>query len=103
MHKPISSCLDIFLFSNNLFCCSLKIYSKDKFNLEIRVKKVIGDFERLYNIINSKYSKIQLPEFPSKITVLLKDEELIIYFENLLNRIIKAAQEHDEMKIIYLN
>ena len=90
------------IFSNNLFCCSLKIYSKDKFNLEIRVKKVIGDFERLYNIINSKYSKIQLPEFPSKITVLLKDEELIIYFENLLNRIIKAAQEHDEMKIIYL-
>ena len=27
------------IFSNNLYICSLKIYSKDKFNLEIRVQK----------------------------------------------------------------
>ena len=26
-------------FSNNLFLCSLKIYSKEKFNVEIKVKK----------------------------------------------------------------
>lgn len=98
------SCSDVIsrLFSNNLFCCSLRIYSKDRFNVEIKVKKVIGDFERLYDIINSKYSKIKLPEFPSKFTLLLKDEELLIYFEDLLNRIINAAKDHDEMKIIYL-
>ena len=34
-------------FSNNLYVCSLKIYSKDKFNVEIKVKKKVSDFERI--------------------------------------------------------
>ena len=89
------------LFSNNLYICSLKIYSKDKFNMEIRVQKKFGDFERLYKLINSKYSKMNFQQFPT-FSFLTKEEELVNYFDNLLNTIIRTAKDHDEMKIIFL-
>ena len=87
-------------FSNNLFLCSLKIYSKEKFNVEIKVKKKLGDFERLYKLINSKYSKMNLQPFPN--FLFTKDEEYMNYFDNLLNDILKFAKENEEMKIIFL-
>ena len=90
------------IFSNNLYICSLKIYSKDKFNLEIRVQKKIGDFEKLYKLINSKYSKLNyFQHFPS-FSFLTKDEEYVNYFDNFLNTIIRTAKGHEEMKIIFL-
>ena len=89
------------LFSNNLYICSLKIYSKDKFNMEIRVQKKLGDFERLYKLINSKYSKMNFQQFPT-FSFLTKEEELVNYFDNLLNTIIRTAKDHEEMKIIFL-
>ena len=89
------------LFSNNLYICSLKIYSKDKFNMEIRVQKKFGDFERLYKLINSKYSKMNFQQFPT-FSFLTKEEELVNYFDNLLNTIIRTAKDHEEMKIIFL-
>ena len=88
-------------FSNNLYICSLKIYSKDKFNMEIRVQKKLGDFERLYKLINSKYSKMNFQQFPT-FSFLTKEEELVNYFDNLLNTIIRTAKDHEEMKIIFL-
>ena len=87
-------------FSNNLFSCSLKIYSKEKFNVEIKVKKKLADFERLYKLINSKYSKMNLQPFPN--FLFTKDEEYMNYFDNLLNNIIRIAKENEEMKIIFL-
>ena len=87
-------------FSTNLYLCSLKIYSKDKFNVEIKVKKKVADFERLYKLINSKYSKMNLQPFPT--FLFTKTEEYVNYFDNLLNDIIKMAKENEEMKIIYL-
>ena len=87
-------------FSNNLYVCSLKIYSKDKFNVEIKVKKKVSDFERLYKLINSKYSKMNLQPFPT--ILFTKIDEYVNYFDNLLNDIIKMAKENEEMKIIYL-
>ena len=88
------------IFSNNLYLCSLKIYSKKKFNVEIKVKKKIADFERLYKLINSKYSKMNLQLFPT--ILFTKDEEYLNYFDNLLNDIIRIAKENEEMKIIFL-
>ena len=87
-------------FSNNLYLCSLKIYSKDKFNVEISAKKKLSDFERLYKLINSKYSKMNLETFPT--FLLTRDEEYTNYFDNLLNHIIRIAKEHEDMKIIFL-
>ena len=87
-------------FSTNLYICSLKIYSKDKFNVEIKVKKKVSDFERLYKLINSKYSKMNLQPFPT--FLFTKVDEYVNYFDNLLNDIIKMAKENEEMKIIYL-
>ena len=93
------NCISKF-FSTNLYLCSLKIYSKDKFNVEIKVKKKVADFERLYKLINSKYSKMNLQPFPT--FLFTKTEEYVNYFDNLLNDIIKMAKENEEMKIIYL-
>ena len=87
-------------FSNNLYICSLKIYSKNKFNLEIKVQKKVLDFERLYKLLNSKYSKMNFQPFPN--SFLTKEEELINYFDNLLNTIIRTAKDNEEMKIIFL-
>ena len=87
-------------FTNNLYLCSLKIYSKEKFNVEIKVKKKLSDFERLYKLINSKYSKMNLQPFPNYLFT--KDEEYMNYFDNLLNDIIRMAKENEEMKIIFL-
>ena len=87
-------------FTKNLFLCSLKIYSKEKFNVEINVRKKILDFERLYKLINSKYSKMNLQPFPN--ILFTKDEEYMNYFDNLLNDIIRMAKENEEMKIIFL-
>ena len=87
-------------FSNNLYLCSLKIYSKNKFNLEIKVQKKLLDFERLYKLLISKYSKMNFQPFPN--SFLTKEEELINYFDNLLNTIIRTAKENEEMKIIFL-
>ena len=93
------NCISKF-FSNNLYLCSLKIYSKEKFNVEIKVKKKLVDFERLYKLINSKYSKMNLQPFPP--FLFTKDEEYMNYFDNLLNDIIRMAKENEEMKIIFL-
>ena len=93
------NCISKF-FSNNLYVCSLKIYSKEKFNVEIKVKKKLVDFERLYKLINSKYSKMNLQPFPT--FLFIKDEEYMNYFDNLLNDIIRFAKENEEMKIIFL-
>ena len=87
-------------FSNNLYLCSLKIYSKEKFNVEIKVKKKLSDFERLYKLINSKYSKMNLQPFPN--ILFTKDEEYMNYFDNLLNDIIRNSKENEEMKVIFL-
>ena len=87
-------------FSNNLYICSLKIYSKEKFNVEIKVKKKLSDFERLYKLINSKYSKMNLQPFPT--ILFTKDEEYMNYFDNLLNDIIRNSKENEEMKVIFL-
>ncbi len=89
------------LFSNNLYLCSLKIYSRDKFNLEIKVQKKLPDLERLYKLINSKYSKMNFQPFPN-FSFLIKEEELINYIDNLLNTIIRTAKDNEEMKIIFL-
>ena len=89
------------LFSNNIFICSLKIFSKEKFNVEVRVKKKVPDFERLYDLIISKYSKMNFQPFPN-LSFLVKDEELMNYFDNLLNTIIRTAKDNEEMKIIFL-
>ena len=89
------------LFKNNIYYCSLKIFSKNKFNLEIKVQKKLVDFERLYKIISSKYSKMNFQHFPSY-SLLTKDEEYLNYFDNLLNTIIRLAKENEEMKIIFL-
>ena len=88
-------------FSNNLYVCSLKIFSKNKFNLEIKVQKKLSDFERLYKLISSKYSKMNFQQFPS-FSFLTKDEEYMNYFDNLLNAIIRSAKDNEEMKIIFL-
>ena len=94
------NCISKF-FSVNLYICSLKIYSKEKFNVEIKVKKKLADFERLYKLINSKYdSKINLQPFPN--FLFTKAEEFMNYFDNLLNSIVKIAKENEEMKIIFL-
>ena len=88
-------------FSNNIYICSLKIFSKNKFNLEIKVQKKLSDFERLYKLIDSKYSKMKFEQFPS-FSFLTKDEEYMNYFDNLLNTIIRNAKDNEEMKIIFL-
>ena len=88
-------------FANNIYLCSLKIFSKNKFNLEIKVQKKLPDFERLYKLISSKYSKMNFEQFPS-FSFLVKDEEYMIYFDNLLNTIIRMAKDNEEMKIIFL-
>ena len=88
-------------FSNNIYFCSLIIFSKNKFNLEIKVQKKLSDFEKLYKLINSKYSKMNFQPPPS-FSFLVKDEEYMNYFDNLLNDIIRTAKSNEEMKIIFL-
>ena len=87
--------------SNNIYFCSLKIFSKNIFNLEIKVQKKLPDFERLYKLINSKYSKVIFQPFPS-FSFLTKDEEYMNYFDNLLNTIIRTAKDNEEMKFFFL-
>ena len=88
-------------FANNIYLCTLKIFSKNKFNLEIKVQKKLPDFERLYKLISSKYSNMNFEQFPS-FSFLVKDEEYMTYFDNLLNTIIRTAKDNEEMKIIFL-
>ena len=87
--------------SNNIYICSLKIFSKNKFNLEIKVQKKLSDFERLYKLINSTYSKEIFETFPS-FSFITKGEEYMNYFDNLLNTIVRAAKDNKEMKFFFL-
>jgi hypothetical protein len=88
-------------FSNNIYFCSLIIFSKNRFNLEIKVQKKLSDFEKLYKLINSKYSKMNFQP-PPTFSFLVKDEEYMNYFDNLLNDIIRTAKSNEEMKSIFL-
>ncbi|KAL4453660.1 hypothetical protein ABPG74_009556 [Tetrahymena malaccensis] len=71
-----------------------KIEVKSPFFPDIHCFRRYNEFHALYKVLKLKYQNIQLPNFPSKYTVINRTEKRRVAFHRILNGILEIAQQH---------
>lgn len=61
----------------------------------IRCYKRYNEFEALHELIQMKYKNYKIKEFPSKFQIFGKEETRKMYFQNMLNTIIKDHSQEN--------
>ena len=83
-------------FLSTTYQVELYINASSTLSYEVYADKTSDDFEKMYDMLISKFKNISLPEFPTQFQIFDREKTRMNFFDLLLNKILLFAKNNPD-------
>ena len=83
-------------FLSTTYQVELYINASSTISYEVYADKTSDDFEKMYDMLISKFKNISLPEFPTQFQIFDREKTRMNFFDLLLNKILLFAKNNPD-------